>query len=343
MSIAEADDVSIGHSSQSQDDLAVLWSSAVSQTTYKVYQSGLQAFLTFMTMSGFVWKGELPPISEDILLQFVAHCAKRVYLCHSTIKSYLCGVRFMYLRAGIDNPWTTGSLTRLQFIVNSVKRNQGCTVNKRMPITSTVLFKLCKVLDELKVFHPYTCGLLKAVCCLAFFGFLRCGEFTCDQFNHQFHLCVDSVVFDKHHSMFTLLLKSSKTDPFRKGISLSFNRTNTTICPVTSMLYYLSKRNLQGQASQDPLFMTIEGVALSRAVFIEHLKRLLSVAGFDSSSYNGHSFRIGAATSAASSRIPDHLIQVLGRWSSSCYTRYIRTPATVIREAQQAMASLVEL
>lgn len=42
------------------------------------------------------------------------------------------------------------------------------------------------------------------------------------------------------------------------------------------------------------------------------------------------------ATSVAT-KIEDHLIQTLGRWNSSCYTRYIRTPKSTIKEAQLAM------
>ena len=39
---------------------------------------------------------------------------------------------------------------------------------------------------------------------------------------------------------------------------------------------------------------------------------------------NTHSFRIGGASAAASAGIPDSQTQILGRWSSDAYRRYLR-------------------
>ena len=72
---------------------------------------------------------------------------------------------------------------------------------------------------------------------------------------------------------------------------------------------------------------------------MEKMKTLITRLGKDQTVFNGHSFRIGAATAAAAARVEDHLIQTLGRWSSNCYSRYIRTDSSVLKEAHLRMCS----
>ena len=53
----------------------------------------------------------------------------------------------------------------------------------------------------------------------------------------------------------------------------------------------------------------------------------------DSSSYTSHSFRIGAASSAAVPGLPEHFIQRMGRWTSECFKMYVRLDIQVLRSA----------
>ena len=65
---------------------------------------------------------------------------------------------------------------------------------------------------------------------------------------------------------------------------------------------------------------------VSRQFFNQQLKTSLNFSGFDVKRYKGHSIRIGAATWAKSKGISDDKIQLLGRWKSDAYKKYIRIP-----------------
>ena len=64
-------------------------------------------------------------------------------------------------------------------------------------------------------------------------------------------------------------------------------------------------------------------VSLTREIFTSAVCVALSTLGYDST---GHSFRIGAATTVAERGVEDSVIKMLGRWESSAYSRYVRTP-----------------
>ena len=60
---------------------------------------------------------------------------------------------------------------------------------------------------------------MDTACVIAFFGFLRCGEFIVLQsFDPDSDVCNEDVTINDDHA--TLHLKSSKTDHFRLGINI---------------------------------------------------------------------------------------------------------------------------
>ena len=89
---------------------------------------------------------------------------------------------------------------------------------------------------------------------------------------------------------------------------------------------------------QDPLFKLQNGLLLTRQKLVDLLQATLSAAGIDPTNYAGHSFRIGAANTAAANGIGDSTIQTLGRWASDTFTRYIRIPQQ--QQQQQQLAQL---
>ena len=88
-----------------------------------------------------------------------------------------------------------------------------------------------------------------------------------------------------------------------------------------------------------PLFVHASGRYLIRRDVSDVTKCLLQSAGVDPSLYSSHSYRIGAATSAAAAAgMPDHLIKTLGRWRNSAYQRYIHSSPDLLCQATARIA-----
>ena len=88
-----------------------------------------------------------------------------------------------------------------------------------------------------------------------------------------------------------------------------------------------------------PLFIYESGAFLTREKLTRKTRLLISKGGPDSSEFAGHSFRIGAATTAASPNLPPWLIKVLSCWSSDCFERYIKTPPSALERVPQQLIS----
>ena len=105
-----------------------VWSHAVVDRTRDFYYVGYSHFEKFLLLNGVQWfRNLLPPISENILIFFVAHCFDTLKLQHSTIKLYLCGIRYQYMKFNSTNPFETSDknyLSRLSLILKSAKRLQ---------------------------------------------------------------------------------------------------------------------------------------------------------------------------------------------------------------------------
>ena len=134
-----------------------------------------------------------------------------------------------------------------------------------------------------------------------------------------------SVDSQTQSSVISILLRRSKTDTFGRGMSVFLGQTSHTIRPVAAILGYLAQRGV----AHGPLFIHRDGSTLSRQKWVTVIRSALQSQGDDSSvlsAVTGHSFRIVAATTAARAGMQDSTIQTLGRWCSSTFLRYIRTP-----------------
>ena len=169
---------------------------------------------------------------------------------------------------------------------------------------------------------------------VAFYGFLRASEFTSSTPIGATTLTWNDIEISPSYIL--IRLRQSKTDPYRRGCSITLAATGTSTCPCKALCHYaniISPRN-----QEDPLFSAGQFSPLMREHLTTAIRRLLDQAGINSQMYAIHSFRIGAATTAAAAGLPAWLIKRLGRWSSNIFEQYIRTPPSIIKSSLSLLA-----
>ena len=310
------------------------YQAALTTSTHKTYKAAERKYLSFCT------NFSLPPLptTENILCYFAA-CLGQEGLAGSSIQTYLSGIRQIQISAGFPDP-RIDHMPRLRQVLKGIRVQavkNGRTSRPRLPITPSILYKLRKVwLEDNSSFNNI---MLWAASTTTFFGFCRSGEITVEcesKFDPKIHLSLADLAVDNSlaPSVISIQLKRSKTDQFMKGVKLVIGKTNNSLCPVTALLSYLTRRgNAPG-----PLFQWENHTPLSKSKFVEHVRQALLMANIPAHLYTGHSFRIGAATTAASAGIQDSTIQTLGRWKSSAYLLYIRLSPSRLVDLSTTMA-----
>lgn len=303
-------------------DLDRVWwdllNNGLAKSTLTQYSGSQVRFIRFCA----VVKEPPCPASEVLLLRFVAANASRVSA--NTIQSYLSAVRYLHIISGFANP--IPEFERLRLVMRALKK-LSAPPRKRSPVSIDMLRIIASHLD----FSKFNDTMFWAATCVGFFGFLRVSEFTTDGlFDPVTDLRLEDLSFIHDLSGAVLQIKSSKTDPFRKGAAVTVGRTGETACPVSALLTYLGRRS----TAPGPLFRFANGRALSKAWFCARLKLECEATGVGGD-FTSHSLRIGAATAASAAGLSNIMIQTLGRWSSDAFKLYVRTPRGVLAKASR--------
>ena len=245
-------------------------------------------------------------------------------LAYGTIKTYLSAIRYLHIANDLPEP-RSRPMPKLALVEKGIRRlkSRESPQRVRLPITPGMLRQLRSLWSpKMSEFDMVT---MWAACCTAFFGFFRIGELIVDRQDSGSSHCVavEDVAVDDHLSptVIKIRLRHSKTDQYGKGVDVYLGRTgDNNLCPVSALLAYLT---IRGNAP-GPLFRLKDGKLHTTAVFTASLREALSTLGYNATEYAGHSFRIGAATTAAECGIEDSIIKLLGRWDSSAYQVYVR-------------------
>ena len=126
---------------------------------------------------------------------------------------------------------------------------------------------------------PHIALTLAAMFILAFFGFLRCSEFTASSshFNPCRHACIsDSSLFSDN--TIVLHLKKTKTNQSGHPTPVFCFKNQSPLDPFVILSNYLLYRKSHGMPLSHPLFISESGQITTRSWFHHHLRRFIAYA-----------------------------------------------------------------
>jgi len=259
--------------------------------------------------------------TTDQIAQFIAWLSLQ-QKAPATIKLYISAVSFWHKMGGQNDPTDCFVVHKL---LCGVSRS-GRSPDARMPITSQILQRLLSALPAVTN-SSYERVMYAAAFTLAFYGFLRLGEFTSRSKREPGGLGPNDVGLRRSRAgvVLQVLIKRCKNNQYGKPQTIMIAAIpNCVLCPVQNMQAYMAVR------PRDPcgFFCHFNSAVLTRHEMQATLRRAVNFVGL-SKNITTHSFRIGAATAAAAAGCSDEDIKAFGRWRSGAYARYIRLPPLV--------------
>ncbi len=292
-------------------------SRSLAESTKATYRSFRNTYLTFCRDMGY----PAIPVTSLHLSRYIAFLAQR--LSYNSIPKYLTVIRLMHLELGLSNPLEKNWV--IDCLLKGIKRQLGCQVTKKLPMTPEIILQVKSVLDLASARDV----VFWSACLTLFFGMFRISNVLVRDKHYVLgkHLARQDIQVGE--SGLVLIIRWSKTVQFReKCIKVPLpSIPNHPLCPTTAVLKALSLT--YGAAIQGPAFVvpTPSGFrSLTPDSFVSRLKSVMYQLGYHSDSYSSHSFRRGAASWAFACGLPSEAIQVLGNWKSDCYKEYLSIP-----------------
>ena len=309
-----------------------LLQAGLAPTTQRSYMAGKKKYLLFCQETSIPHL----PVTEVKLLNLVAYLSNQE-LKHQTVKCYLSTVRHLQIECGGGDP-RAESMLLLALALRSTKREQaGVEKRTRLPITPLILEKLRRVWNRNPSNPDHV--MLWAACCVAFFGFLRSGELTSPDvgdFDPGQHLSVSDVTVDEvtNPKVVTAWVYQAVEDRSisSRGVDLS-EQDGFASMPSGGTAGIFSGTREWGWT-----LVFVKGVTPNTSPIGFRAPKGSDASRRESRKVRGHSFRIGAATTAAACGIPIEVIKTLGRWKSQAYQLYIRIPETQLASISRSLA-----
>ena len=297
---------------------------AIAPSTNRNYSSALRSYEVFCQSHSFI---AFPP-RQTLLVLYATHLA--AHTSYSNIKLHMAGIKYFSTVKGYNVDFSR--YNRLYLLIRGIRRSQGSKFNKpkRLPITPIILKQInTKLFNSSRLYEDKV--MLWTAIIIAFFGFLRVSEYT-SKYKTKYDPTTTLLTSDVSclDNSANLVIKASKTDPFRQGVTVRLAANYSILCPINAIRTYQRLRS----NTSGPFFTYKNGTFLTRNDLNSLLKNLTQ----NRITISSHSLRIGAASTAAATGSPEWLIKSMGRWVSDCFRTYIHIPTSTIQKTSRDLA-----
>ena len=286
---------------------------ALAQKTRTKYDRVVGEFFTFRRATELdqVW-----PIPVEHLQQFIVVLHKKG-LAPGTIQGKLAALGFHARAQGLKD--NSGDF-RIKKMLEGWLRERGRRKDGRTPISPGILEGLAKLWGEI-CRDDYEIALFHAAAVIAFFGAMRISELVALSKTDVSGRALQWGDVSLQKGRVICCIRRSKTDQLGKGRQVALGTCSVRkICPVRAIGRFMHFRG----SEKGYFFRHRDGSPLTKYQFWKLTDMALERLGVKNLRFGTHSFRIGAASTAASMGYGVERIKQLGRWSSGCYSKYIR-------------------
>ena len=287
-----------------------LLQTAIAPSTQNAYRRTWERFNDF---AATVQLSVSLPLQASTVALFIADLVQKGFK-PATVASHVSALSYFHKMNSLPDP--TAAFFIQKMISSYQKRHPS--LDARLPIDKHILKNLVTALG-------HTCPsvrermMFQAMYMLAFHAFLRIGEITVHSATQQ-----NPNLLGRHQLALKQSAMSVTFHQFKHSngqrFTLDIQEGPSGECPIQAMRNYLHFRgNTPG-----PLFLKAPQVPVTRSAFNTQLRLTLAFGRYPVAEFTSHSFRIGAATTAAAQGMSDAQIRQLGRWKSYAFKKYIR-------------------
>eukprot|EP00435_Cladocopium_sp_Y103_P035201 s1779_g9.t1 len=323
-----------GRQEYEQAGLSLLLS-RYAQSTATNYQSQWSWWVLFCRRRGEEAIRHIPMYSraeEDLILDYLVHCATNEAKAPGTIKLRLAAIRSMHLTLGYPDP--LAHMPRVPLALAGLRRRFG-TKERRMPVTPEMLKWLG---EHLQYGRSQEASLLWGALVLGFFFLLRASEYLDVGYQDPKRGLRGSDITLKLNGKalslerlseadeVTILVRGSKTDIYNRGQVRNHFRTSERVCVVKAMVnlfHQFPQRYQGGSEAEELLFRSLDDRPIPRAAIQALIERAAKGLNLPNGDLGTHSLRFGGASALWAQYQDTALVKRWGRWSSDSFQTYI--------------------